>query len=360
MWRRIGSILGVILGCGVIFAYIYYASILADAHRAEQRVEEVVISLSDSTAFSQFTTTEQVRKQLKRKGLTFENSNIDSVDVAAISDYISRNSYVKGVDAYVTYSGTLYIDIQHHEPVMRMLCGGANSYVTHNGDIFKAPCGSSYYTAVVTGGYRPFVGVVFEGRAATLRDSLLRREDKRLESIESNYSELKSKRSECRAEIAKLKKQRKKRRWEREDTYLHRKVGVEASIAQHNTTLEQIATRQGQLEIERAKIEKRQKKLNERYNDFTNLINFVTKVEEDSFWGAEIVQFVADTISTGEISLRLIPRSGDFIIEFGTLADGEHKLEKLQEFYDKGLSRMGWDRFKIVDVRYDKQVICTE
>ena len=107
-------------------------------------------------------------------------------------------------------------------------------------------------------------------------------------------------------------------------------------------------------------MQKRQKKLNERYNDFTNLINFVTKVEEDSFWGAEIVQFVADTISTGEISLRLIPRSGDFIIEFGTLADGEHKLEKLQEFYDKGLSRMGWDRFRIVDVRYDKQVICTE
>ena len=69
---------------------------------------------------------------------------------------------------------------------------------------------------------------------------------------------------------------------------------------------------------------------------------------------------MADTTSTGEISLRLIPRSGDFIIEFGTLANSDEKLDKLHKFYDKGLSRIGWEQCKVVDVRYDKQVICTK
>ena len=96
------------------------------------------------------------------------------------------------------------------------------------------------------------------------------------------------------------------------------------------------------------------------YDDFVNLINFVSQVEEHSFWGAEVVQFVADKNSLGEISLRLMPRSGDFVIEFGTLADGDAKLEKLEKFYDGGLVHIGWESFKIIDVRYDKQVICTK
>ena len=360
MWRKIFRVIGVIVGWGAIFAYIYFASLLVDKHRAEQSVEEVVITLSDSTAFSRFTTSEQVRKQLKRKGLTFEKENIDSVDVADIVDYISRNGYVKGVDAYVTYSGTLNVNIRHHEPVVRLLCGEANSYVTREGEVFRTPSGSSYYAMVVTGGYRPFVGTTFEGRAVVLCDSLLKRDDAKLAQLELTASELKSERSECREAIKRLKKRNKKRRWEREETFRHRKVGIDASIAEHQETLTQIASRQERLEVERARIEKHQQRLNERYRDFSNLITFVSRLEDDSFWRAEIVQFVADTLSTGEISLRLVPRSGDFVIEFGTLDDSEAKLDKLHEFYEKGLSRMGWDRFSVIDIRYDKQVICTE
>ena len=114
------------------------------------------------------------------------------------------------------------------------------------------------------------------------------------------------------------------------------------------------------LERQQQGIEMRKKKLQERRNDFANLINFVSLLGNDSFWSAEIVQFVADTTSMGEISLRLVPRSGDFIIEFGTLADSSEKLRKLGDFYDEGLSRMGWNLYKTIDVRYNKQVICTK
>ena len=102
------------------------------------------------------------------------------------------------------------------------------------------------------------------------------------------------------------------------------------------------------------------KKLQKNYDDFANLINFVSSIREDSFWGAEVVQFVADTTLLGAISLRLVPRSGNFVIEFGTLDDSAEKLEKLERFYDAGLSHIGWDKYRVVDVRYKKQVICTE
>ena len=104
----------------------------------------------------------------------------------------------------------------------------------------------------------------------------------------------------------------------------------------------------------------RKKKLHKSCDDFTNLINFVTQIKNDFFWGAEIVQFVADVTATGDVALRLVPRSGNFIIEFGTLDNYKEKLSKLQRFYDKGLSYIGWSEYKTIDVRYDKQVICTK
>ena len=100
--------------------------------------------------------------------------------------------------------------------------------------------------------------------------------------------------------------------------------------------------------------------MQKKYDDFVNLINFVTEVDNDSVWSAEVVQFVADTTSLGAISLRLVPRSGDFIIEFGTIDNGAEKLAKLEHFYEAGLSHIGWDKYRVVDVRYNKQVICTE
>ena len=36
----------------------------------------------------------------------------------------------------------------------------------------------------------------------------------------------------------------------------------------------------------------------------------------------------------------------------------DEKLTKLYKFYDKGLPHVGWERYKVVDVRYDKQIIC--
>lgn len=360
MWRKIGRVIGFLIGCGLVLAYILYASHLAQEHRAEQRVEEVMVSISDSTATQLFATSEQIRKQLQRGGFRIENRLVDSVDAVKISNYIARNGFVRDVDAYVTYSGKVYVEVKQHEPIVRLLCGGVNSYITSEREVFRSPQGSAYYAAVVTGEYRPMFPATFEGNFSEYYASQVAIENEKLSRLGDEFAKLKQAKSGCIGRRAELRKSGKQKLFESDDSYRQRKVGVDADIVKCDEELKQLKAQEIRLENRQRSIEKRKKKLHEKYADFANLINFVSEVEGDSFWRAEVVQFVADTTSTGSISMRLVPRSGDFIIEFGTLEDRAKKLAKLQNFYDEGLSRIGWEQYSKVDIRYDNQVICTE
>ena len=360
MWRKIGRFIGAMLGWGAILAYILFASNLADNHRAEQSIEEVIISMADSTDMRQFASSEQIRHQLKRGGFRIEKQPIDSVDAVKISNYIARNGFVRDVDVYATYAGKVYINVKQHEPIARLLCGGLNSYITADGEVFRSPQGAAYYTAVVTGAYRPLFGVKYEGSIADHKEQLIGRENEKLVKLGGEFEELRQKRSKCVSRRSELRKDRKQGLFESEEDYKYRYEGLMKDIAKCDTELKLMASRRQSLEKRQAAIEARKKMLLQRYDDFTSLISFVAEVGEDSFWGAEVVQFVADTTSMGDISLRLVPRSGDFIIEFGTLENAKEKLAKLHDFYDDGLSHIGWDEFRCIDVRYDKQVICTK
>ncbi|MBR6655924.1 MAG: hypothetical protein IKL20_04905 [Alistipes sp.] len=325
MWRKIGLVVAVIIGWGVILAYIIFASHLAQQHRAEQRVEKVEIVLPNVEK-GRFATKEQIRRHLDYLHIRTEGELIDSVDLTRIEECLSKEGFVKGVDSYVTSSGKLYIDIHQHEPILRLMCGGLNVYVTKERDVFCPPRGSACYTSVITGSYKPHFGRGYEGNAEVYFDKLLGDKDDEIFGIENELATVNSKR---------------------------RKSDDEVELAD-------LDRREMQLKEQQLLAEKSKKNLLKKRTDFVNLINFVSRVESDNFWSAEISQFVADTTYMGEITLRMIPRSGNFEIEFGTLDNSAGKLAKLQKFYDKGLPYVGWERYKLVDVRYDKQIICKE
>lgn len=88
------------------------------------------------------------------------------------------------------------------------------------------------------------------------------------------------------------------------------------------------------------------------------LLTFVKLVEKDDFWSAEVVQIIARTAASGALEIELIPRSGRHIIRFGRLERMEEKLNKLLRFYRKGLSHIGWERCRVIDIRYTDQVVC--
>ena len=76
-------------------------------------------------------------------------------------------------------------------------------------------------------------------------------------------------------------------------------------------------------------------------------------LQKDDFWNAQIEQI--NVVAGHEI--ELVPRVGNHIIRFGTMEHMKEKFDKLQKFYEKGLSQVGWNRYSVIDVRYANQVI---
>jgi len=79
-------------------------------------------------------------------------------------------------------------------------------------------------------------------------------------------------------------------------------------------------------------------------------------LRQDPFWDAQIVQIFVEP--SGE--WLLIPRVGDYEIEFGLPNDVEEKLDRLKLFYKKALPKAGWEKYSSISVKYKKQIICTK
>jgi cell division protein FtsQ len=84
------------------------------------------------------------------------------------------------------------------------------------------------------------------------------------------------------------------------------------------------------------------------------LYQIATYVDKQIFWKAQIEQIFV----TRDNEFILTPKIGNHQILFGDANDLEIKFEKLFAFYKEGLSRVGWNKYKTIDVRFDKQVVC--
>ena len=92
--------------------------------------------------------------------------------------------------------------------------------------------------------------------------------------------------------------------------------------------------------------------------DHRQLMAFITYAMSDKFWSSEITQIVLTTDDKQMMSLQLVPRSGDFVIDIGSTDNYKVKLSNARRFYDKVLRNVGWDKFSRISVRYDGQVVC--
>lgn len=301
-----------ILAWGAILAYILYALSLTREHRANTHVGSVKIDVLDSTATTRLISSELIEQQLAKGGYNLIGERLEEVDLLGITNLLEQNGFVEDANTYATLMGDVHIDITQRKPVLRLRTRGYDSFVTDEGYVFRRPIGAAYYTPVVTGSFRPLFPPSFNGSVA---EYYKERFDKLQQRLVENEKK--------REEESELPKERR--------TY-------DASLSQ--------------------RLMEQQQALTMRYNDFLCLSRFVQRIAEDEFWSAEIVQFVVDTTSMGEMTLRLIPRSGRHTIEFGNLTKVDSKIARLDKFYEKGLPHLGWERFKTVDIRFDKQVIC--
>ncbi|MBA4408782.1 MAG: hypothetical protein C0397_05100 [Odoribacter sp.] len=86
------------------------------------------------------------------------------------------------------------------------------------------------------------------------------------------------------------------------------------------------------------------------------LLQMTDFVNKDEFWRAQIEQVFIQ--ANGE--LLMVPQVGDCLIEFGTPEDYELKFRNLRAVYQQGFKNRGWNRYKIMSVKYRNQVVCTK
>jgi cell division protein FtsQ len=76
-------------------------------------------------------------------------------------------------------------------------------------------------------------------------------------------------------------------------------------------------------------------------------------IRKDSLWDAQIAQIYVNQ----DHEIELIPRVGNNRILLGNADSLNTKFNNLLAFYKKALPKAGWDTYKIINIKYDNQVI---
>lgn len=86
-----------------------------------------------------------------------------------------------------------------------------------------------------------------------------------------------------------------------------------------------------------------------------DMLPMILFIQNNEFWKAQIKDIKVD--SDGELSMT--PLLGSQVILFGSPKRYQEKFRNLQALYEQGFSKLGWDRYKTIDLKYKGQVVCT-
>ncbi len=379
-------------------AIVWVVSILAGAsrsHYAALTVSSVRVVIEDSTARGNLISTERAEQLLNSSGLLKSGMAIDKVSLDTIEYIIERNGFVKRAEAIYNYEGDVAVHIWQRQAVARIMLDGYNNYISEDGYIFRKPPSSSLYTPVVTGSYRPLVPASFVGDVRGYLDVELAKIDKRIKDVERERLPLYD-REDSNNEDKRLLRRRyiNKTIFESRDAFERRVMELRED---NRVKRELYAYRQrvltGEFEAIDRRIESLRREqffLRKKYQDIHNLIIFVNMIENDPFWSGEVTQIELTTEDDGRMKISLSVRSGRFRVHLGCIMPEVHynpelrggdlplnrveqrefdkrvkvnvemKLSRLRRFYDEALPRMGWDRYKAINLEFENQVVCTK
>jgi len=86
-----------------------------------------------------------------------------------------------------------------------------------------------------------------------------------------------------------------------------------------------------------------------------SIFHLAKYINESEFWTAQIEQ-----VNIVDNDFELIPKVGDNKIIFGDAKNTDKKFKKLMTFYTEGLSKTGWNKYSIINLKYENQVLCTK
>ncbi|WP_366125096.1 hypothetical protein [uncultured Winogradskyella sp.] len=91
-------------------------------------------------------------------------------------------------------------------------------------------------------------------------------------------------------------------------------------------------------------------------NDLETVFQFAKAVDEDEFLKKHVIEIRQNNDKTIDFKIR----KSDFLVHLGTLNKLEKKINNFKAFYQKGLKDKILDNYKQVNLKFDKQVICTK
>lgn len=79
-------------------------------------------------------------------------------------------------------------------------------------------------------------------------------------------------------------------------------------------------------------------------------------ISSDDFWKAQIEQIYIN--KKGEF--ELVPRVGAYRIILGSFDEYQEKFRKLYALFEKGLNKVGWNKYEVINLKFDGQIVCTK
>jgi cell division protein FtsQ len=87
-----------------------------------------------------------------------------------------------------------------------------------------------------------------------------------------------------------------------------------------------------------------------------SIFKVASYISKNTFFKAQIEQIFINE----SLEIELIPKLGEQIIIFGNADNIEEKFNKLMILYKEAFNKLGWDKYKIINLNYENQVVCTK
>ncbi|MFM7177134.1 MAG: cell division protein FtsQ/DivIB [Bacteroidota bacterium] len=78
-------------------------------------------------------------------------------------------------------------------------------------------------------------------------------------------------------------------------------------------------------------------------------------IQHDGFWNSQIEQIYVNQ----KFEIELVPRVGNHTVLLGNSENLQSKMDNLLMFYQEGASKLGWQAYSKLNLKFANQVVCT-
>jgi cell division protein FtsQ len=94
--------------------------------------------------------------------------------------------------------------------------------------------------------------------------------------------------------------------------------------------------------------------------DNNEILNSIYTIGHFIYTSPQWKSFIVQSYVTENNEFELVPRIGNQLILFGSTEKTAEKFKKLEALYKSGFNNLGWTKYKTINLKYEKQVICTK